>query len=144
MPTRPSGPPDTSVSVPATLEEVRRLTDCVRAFAEAHKSSEAAVIDLELAAAEAANNIVLHGYDGALGEITLHLTQDQEGLWIELVDSGVPIPAAVLDRPSSAEHSAESGRGLAIISACVDELAYETAHGVNRLSLLKRRTAAEG
>ena len=137
MPTPPSAPPEAAISVDAQLEEVRRLTDCIRRFAEAHGSDEAALIDLELAVVEAANNIVLHGYSGAAGRISLQAVKSDDRLCVELVDTGAPIPAASLERPASAEHCAESGRGLAIIRACVDELAYESANGVNKLSLLK-------
>ncbi|HEV2080563.1 MAG TPA: ATP-binding protein [Allosphingosinicella sp.] len=139
MPPRPCAPPEATITVAAKLEEVRRLTDCVRAFAEAHDSGQDALIDLELAVAEAANNIVIHGYDGTPGEITLHLARQPEGLRIELLDSGAPIPAAVFDHTSPAPDGAESGRGMAIIFACVDELAYESADGINRLKLLKRQ-----
>ncbi len=138
MPPRPSAPPEAAITIAATLEEVRRLTDRVRAFAEAHDSTEQVLIDLELAVAEAANNIVIHGYGGASGEITLQLSRPPEGLCIELLDSGAPIPAAMFDRTSPAPNGAESGRGMAIIFACVDEIAYESADGINRLSLLKR------
>jgi serine/threonine-protein kinase RsbW len=98
------------------------------------------LIDLDLAVAEAANNIVLHGYGSDESQSFQVSIRTQEGaLVVELSDSGRPIPAHLLDAPAPAPLDAECGRGFGIIHACVDALKYRSEAGVNRLTLVKNR-----
>ncbi len=138
MPKPPSAPPETELRVAATLLEVRRLTDCVRSFGLAHGLGEDTLVDLELAVGEAANNIVIHGYRGSAGEIALRIAQAGSDITVELADRGAAIPPDKLDALSAVDVHAESGRGLGIIRACVDTVAYASTDGVNRLTLSKR------
>jgi serine/threonine-protein kinase RsbW len=104
------------------VEEVRRISEALAIAAGEAGLSPGELIDLDLAVVEAANNIVLHGYGGD-GERSYE-----------------PIPAQRLAASSSAPFDAECGRGFGIIHACVDELAYESEGGVNRLTLIKNRS----
>lgn len=103
------------------------------------KLGEMEVVEFELAVVEAANNIVVHGYQGRFGEIELRAMVESTGVLIELIDLGRPIPSELLDDPPVASLDAERGRGLAIIRSCVDRLDYATVEGVNHLRLFKVR-----
>jgi serine/threonine-protein kinase RsbW len=125
-----------SIRIPARLEAVAQLASVVRAAAKAAGLGEVAIVELELAVVEAANNIVAHGYDGRSGEIEMRVVQD-DGLAVELIDTGRRIPPGLLDNPPSASLDAERGRGLAIIRSCVDSIDYSVVDGTNRLRLFK-------
>lgn len=96
-------------------------------------------MDLELAVVEAANNIVTHGYAGA-SEARYQAVIDVRGSYLEvaLSDRGLPIPAARLDANPNMPCDSESGRGIGLIKACVDEFEYTSSGGVNRLILRRR------
>lgn len=99
---------------------------------------DVAMIDLELALVEAANNVVLHGYAGRQeGTIAITVNRVGDVLVIELRDGGVPIPRSVLSAHLPASIEAECGRGIAIIRSCIDDIGYSQEGGVNVLRLAK-------
>jgi anti-sigma regulatory factor (Ser/Thr protein kinase) len=120
------------------LDEVAQFASVVREEGRAAGFGETEVIELELAVVEATNNIIAHGYDGSSGEIEMRVLQDG-GVRVELIDSGRPIPAGLLDNPPDVGLDAERGRGLAIIRSCVDYLDYSRREGANQLRLFKAR-----
>lgn len=130
-------------SCAARLEEVERLAAHLRRCGTALHVDDGAMIDLELALVEAANNVVLHGYAGR-GDGAIAMAVDRVGdmLVIELRDRGMPIPAGAFTAHHSAALSAESGRGLAIMRACVDDIGYRQEGAVNVLRLAKHLSAA--
>jgi serine/threonine-protein kinase RsbW len=133
--------PPLVLSLKARLEEVRRISEAVAVAARKAGLSAGELIDFELAVVEAANNIVLHGYEGderQSFEVTIRV--QSQGLVVVLADSGRPIPAQRLQSANPAPVDAECGRGFGIIHACVDALAYESVDGVNRLTLVKNRS----
>jgi serine/threonine-protein kinase RsbW len=133
--------PPVVLSLPARLEESRRISDALSSAAAEAGLSAGELIDLNLAVAEAANNIVLHGYEGDERQsFQVSIQIRDEGLAIELSDRGRPIPADQLSASAPAPLDAECGRGFAIIHACVDMLAYKSEGGVNRLVLVKNRS----
>jgi len=125
---------EASFTIEADLSQVRELARFVRQEAGLN---EAALADLELAVVEAANNIILHGYGGGGGLIRCHVQRGADAVRVTLSDSGAPIPEDMLRNAQPTSQMAESGRGLAIIRACVDEIAYTSAAGANRLTLVK-------
>lgn len=123
----------------ARLEEVRRLSEALNDAAPSAGLAADALIDLDLAMVEAANNVVLHGYGGGSeDEIELLVRRSGDIVEVELRDRGVPIPSRLLDAPAPPMLDGESGRGLAIIRVCTDELHYSSRDGENRLLLKKR------
>jgi serine/threonine-protein kinase RsbW len=124
------------IHIPADLLQVRRLAEAVRRYGSEAGLPPVAIDDLELAVVEAANNIVIHGYEGGSGQIEMRLTA-YCGLWVELRDRGRAIPPETFACSSAPQTSDESGRGMAIIRACVDETRYRSGDGINRLTLFK-------
>ena len=119
--------------------------------------NEDSVSDILLAATEACTNVVLHAGRSAAA-FTVAATVDGAACRVEVTDAGrgcrvpgVPrlgrrarvTPAAV---PTGSEVSdqaalAESGRGFAIMSACVDEVTLRTAPGRGTRVVLDKRIA---
>jgi anti-sigma regulatory factor (Ser/Thr protein kinase) len=127
------------VRIEARLDLVRQLGEVAQAEAVRAGMSEAQAMEIELAVVEASNNVVAHGYSSSPGWIEMRVVPEAEGLCVELLDRGSPIPAGLLDDPPEVAIDAERGRGLSIIRACVDRVQYASEDGVNRLTLFKAK-----
>jgi serine/threonine-protein kinase RsbW len=117
---------------------------------------EDSVDDILLAATEACTNVVLHAGQSAAA-YTVAATVDHRACRVEVTDAGrgCRAPGAKRRRSSSAhgpaeagpgdrgDHGglAESGRGFAIMSACVDEVTLRTAPGQGTRVVLDKRIA---
>ncbi len=94
---------------------------------------------VELAVAEAMNNIVEHAYaDNPDGRIHLDLELLPEGVSIALSDRGVAMPDGAVPAGSmpAPETLPEGGWGWSLIHACCDGLHYERVHGANELTMV--------
>ncbi|HWH22515.1 MAG TPA: ATP-binding protein, partial [Allosphingosinicella sp.] len=96
MQSKPFGPEAEilgELRLPAQLEEVRRLSPLLSDAAGAAGLDPTAMIDLELAMVEAANNIVIHGYDGgSQEEFEVRIFRQGDILAVSLGDRGRRIP----------------------------------------------------
>ena len=82
--------------------------------------------DLKLAVTEACGNAVRHAYPGAAGDVSLVFAIDDARLQMTVEDYGDGIQAPdALDEAEELERPLESGMGMPIIRAIVDELAVE-------------------
>jgi serine/threonine-protein kinase RsbW len=124
------------IRVTAELGAVRELAQAVREAGVQARIGADALVDLELAVVEAANNIVIHGYGATSGAIEMRIVAG-DGLQVELRDQGRPIPAEKLAESAAPFTLCEGGRGLAIIRSCVDRFDYRSEGGTNRLTLFK-------
>jgi serine/threonine-protein kinase RsbW len=120
--------------------------------------NEDSVSDILLAATEACTNVVLHAGQSAPA-FTVAATVDGAACRVEVTDAGSGCRAprgvrrlgrrarTVPEVPSSdhelPDHAAlaESGRGFAIMSACVDEVTLRTAPGRGTRVVLDKRIA---
>jgi serine/threonine-protein kinase RsbW len=130
------GEPILQLTVAASLEAVRTASRTLEARLADLGADDGAVADLNLAFVEAANNVVVHG--GGDAAMQLSVVVEPGMLRMELIDAGAAIPEAVLSADAPDDPLAESGRGLGLIRACVDELTYSSEFGRNRLVLLRR------
>lgn len=102
-------------------------------------------IRLGTAVAEIVGNIVEHtqrldppGSDSRRMQVVVWCTADEVGA--EFVDNGLPV-AIDLSEVTMPDPEAESGRGLALTLAAVDDLDYERTNGRNHWRLVCRRSA---
>lgn len=110
---------------------------------------------LELALAEALNNVVEHAYEGKGGRIRLIIEAEPAGLYCEVTDFGRALPGgdpphagAGLDpRATKTESLREGGWGWHIVQALTQDLGYRRSGDENRLwfrIVLDGRCAKEG
>ena len=108
--------------------------------------NEESVDDILLAATEACTNVVLHAGQSAPA-YSVAATVDSAGCRVEVTDVGQGCRArpARARRPA-ADHGdlAESGRGFAIMEACVDGVSLRTAPGQGTRVVLDKRLEWEG
>jgi len=120
--------------------------------------NEESVTDILLAATEACTNVVLHAGHSAAA-YTVAATVDDGACRVEVTDAGrgCRAPRAKRRRSSTAHGAsegtlserethdqaglAESGRGFAIMSACVDEVTLRSAPGQGTHVVLDKRIA---
>lgn len=123
-------------------DDVDTVQDFLEALWEEH--DDVAALDrmaFETAIAELAANVIQHA-DGGSG-VTCVLTVDIEadGLRATLKDTA-EAGGFALRTVEMPDVLAEDGRGIALIQALVDDLAYDRVDGVNRWTISRRRSSA--
>jgi len=83
--------------------------------------------DLKLAVTEACGNAVRHAYSGGEGDVSVIFTIDDSRLLMTVADHGAGIraPDSPEDEAEALTGPLESGMGMPIIRAIVDDLAVE-------------------
>lgn len=83
--------------------------------------------DLKLAVTEACGNAVRHAYSGAEGDVRVVFAIDDERLLMTVEDrgEGIRLPDTLVEAEDELSGPLESGMGMPIIKAIVDELAVE-------------------
>jgi len=126
----------------ATQWAVRDLLIDLRAWLRALNLSDVNCGTVEIALAEALNNVVEHAYPADLpGDIALDLALTAACLRCELRDQGAALPGLVppdaglpsIDGPR--ESLPEGGFGWSLIRTLTSRLSYERRDGENRLTL---------
>ena len=129
-----------TVTVPArpeALDDVHRALAAL--WAEVPDVQMTDRLAFETALTEVAGNIVQHACAAPALDLTLEIDVAADRLAARFQDAGRRSTVR-LDQVSLPEGLAESGRGLALAVALVDELVYRREAGVNHWSLVRRRT----
>lgn len=135
----------TTLEVAATYHAVRELAERLRELCQSAGVDDPAVMDLELATVEAANNIVEHGFAGgsvADGRIAMQINIEPAQVAVMLMDQGPPVPSELFSKCRTVSGEAESGRGVGIFQSCVDRIGYCREGDSNILLLEKDRAVA--
>lgn len=126
----------TAPAEPASLERVHALL--AEVWSDHEDVTETDRMFFEVAVTEVAGNIAEHAPDGAPLDFTLHVRVHCDRMDAEFVDDGrsAQIDLAGVAMPST---MSESGRGLAMTLAAVDELAYRRDGDTNHWHIMRRR-----
>ena len=132
--------PERKVTVPARLDQIETVCDLVGESALEAGFTDQDSYRCQLAAGEACENIILHGYQKETGgDITVTVEFDPGQLTIILCDQAPPFNPA--ESPPSREWSVEDppigGLGLVIIHKVMDEVDYTRIKGENCLRMKK-------
>jgi len=134
----------TSSTFPAQFEFLDEIREFVAEVARSGGFSEKAIYSLQLAADEAASNIIEHAYEGVT-DASLELSCDMRGdlIVITLRDWGKPFDPSEVKEPNiSAELSDRQigGLGIYLMRKLMDSVHYEsTPRTGNLLTMTKRR-----
>jgi serine/threonine-protein kinase RsbW len=133
--------------VPGTLTyrniAVRVVTDAAKRVGAEEREPAHDVADDEFesqvvsAFGEAFNNIAIHGYDGAKGDVDITIDIQTDAIAIELVDGGRSFDPNMIPSPEL-ETLPEGGMGLFIMRSFMDEVEYRPGPP-NKMKLVKRR-----
>lgn len=100
--------------------------------------NEDSVADILLAATEACTNVVLHAGQSAPA-YTVAATVDSVACRVEVTDAGDGCSGRCRGRARRSADLAESGRGFAIMRACVDAVTLRSAPGQGTRVVLDKR-----
>jgi serine/threonine-protein kinase RsbW len=129
-----------SLTVPAEPRALDRVHDAVaELWTEVPGVGPADRMAFETALVEVAGNVVRHACDGPGLDLTVDLAVRADRLEAHLRDRGRRSEARLEDVALPGELE-ESGRGLALAAALVDELAYRREGPVNHWTVVRRRT----
>ncbi|MDE4132354.1 ATP-binding protein [Phaeobacter sp. QD34_3] len=100
------------------------------------------VDEVQIALAEAVNNVVEHAYAGKTpGDVRIRCSLDPQRLWIDISDAGDPFPEGQLPEGKPAnidvplDQLPEGGFGWFLIRELTSDIQYERNAGNNQLSL---------
>jgi serine/threonine-protein kinase RsbW len=135
-------PTDFTLTATASELAVRDTLLTVRARLSAQGVSDDTCGSVELAMAEALNNIVEHAYaTDKPRDILLNVSITPDRLCFQLCDGGAPLPGLCLpqgalpDRSGPIDDLPEGGFGWFLIRDLTERVAYERRDGVNHLTL---------
>lgn len=148
----PNGPQhDVMFQIDGSPEAVRGLLVSLRQHLHAVGIEDDLCGSIELAVAEALNNIVEHAYaPSGQGPLWLGIQNHPERLTFQLRDQGAPLPGLELPAGQLPEASGplddlpEGGFGWFLIRDLTDSLDYQRMSGKNQLTLEFRRTPGPG
>ncbi len=124
-------------------DNIAMVCQCARALAIQAGTSEDCASSIELAVSEAVTNSIEHAYQWETDrEVIVYIDFYYNCMHIEVNDNGLPLPAGNLDTDTDSISTddalmAESGRGLAIMTALVDQIVAKQENGWNKLLMSK-------
>ncbi len=136
--------------LPTSLENLETLSSTIGEFIAQLELEPAVVYQLELATCEAFSNIVRHGVNHDPEQsVGITLSYGENGVEVALSDCGKPIPQEILRAlerrnkslpepdPNQQASWPESGIGLQLIFAMMDDVSYFSQKGRNELIMVK-------
>ena len=129
---------------PARFEFLDEIRDFVAQVAREGGFTEKEIYSLQLAADEAASNIIEQAYEG-ITDASLDITCDMQGemIIITMRDAGAPFDPSKVKQPNLKADLSErqiGGLGLYLMRKIMDEVRYESdAKTGNLLTMIKRR-----
>ena len=129
----------------AKFEYLDEIRDFVGEIAHSGKFSDKDVYNIQLAADEAASNIIEHAYEGVSdGVLEISCGLKNDVLTIILVDHGESFDPSDVPMPNLKADLSErkiGGLGLYLMRKLMDEVSYnvDSKNNSNTLTLIKRR-----
>jgi serine/threonine-protein kinase RsbW len=124
--------PVVRLSFPAKADYLLLARLALAGLARGVRIDEEVLADLKLAVTEACGNAVRHAYSGDGGRIDVAFVVAPDRLEMIVEDEGtgltVPLDGSAVSEDEPALESFESGMGMAIIRAIVDELEVREGH----------------
>jgi serine/threonine-protein kinase RsbW len=133
-----------NITFPARFEFLDEIREFVAQVAREGGFNEKETYSLQLAADEAASNIIEHAYDGVF-DADLDITCDMYGnaLIITMHDMGIPFDPSTVKQPNLKADLSErqiGGLGMYLMRKLMDEVRYESNSKTgNLLTMIKRR-----
>jgi serine/threonine-protein kinase RsbW len=132
-----------SVQFTAKFEYLDEIRDFVGDIARAGGFGDKDVYNIQLAADEAASNIIEHAYEGVSnGSLELSCEAKNGSITIIMVDHGESFDPSAIPMPDLKADLSErkiGGLGIFLMRKLMDEVYYETKSTGNILTMIKRK-----
>jgi anti-sigma regulatory factor (Ser/Thr protein kinase) len=138
----PLPPTEATISTPATLEGLDRVTEAFEAFAADHGIPDSARRATQIVLDELLSNTARCGKVGEREPaVTVSLRLEGRTLDVEIVDDGIPYDPLGGEEPDTTlplEERPVGGLGVMLVTRLVDEIRYDGEGGRNRVRFRKR------
>lgn len=127
----------------ADINEIPRVSAALDQLMQVHSFSSEEILDVQLAVEEAVTNVIMHGYDGQAGEISILCKASRGIIEIQIEDTAPPFdPLSVPDPDFTADIQDRriGGLGIFLIRRVMDDIMYRNNEGKNILVLVKRKS----
>ena len=132
-----------SVQFSAKFEYLDEIRDFVGDIARAGGFGDKDIYNIQLAADEAASNIIEHAYEGVSnGLLELSCEVKNGSIIIIMVDHGESFDPSAIPMPDLKADLSErkiGGLGIFLMRKLMDEVHYESKSTVNILTMIKRK-----
>jgi serine/threonine-protein kinase RsbW len=131
------------ITYPAKFEFLDEIREFVAEIARQGGFNDKEVYSLQLAADEAASNIIEHAYEG-VANASLDISCDMQGDAIVIImrDEGLSFDPSQVKQPNLKAKLSErqiGGLGVYLMRKLMDDVRYESAGKSNTLTMIKRR-----
>jgi serine/threonine-protein kinase RsbW len=132
-----------SVQYSARFEYLDEIREFVGNIARRNGFNDKEVYNIQLAADEAASNIIEHAYEGE-SDASLFMTCDMKGgeIVITMRDTGKPFNPSLVKEPNLKADLSErqiGGLGVYLMRKLMDNVQYESTRAGNLLTMTKRK-----
>ena len=133
----------TKTTFPARFEYLDEIRDLVAQTAHEGGFTEKVIYSLQLAADEAASNIIEHAYEG-VSDATLDISCAMQGDMIVIImyDTGKSFEISKVKQPNIKADLSDrqiGGLGIYLMRKLMDKVSYESNSTGNMLTMTKRR-----
>lgn len=130
------------ITIPATTEGVRTVTDFVDEILEGMDCPMKTQMQIDVAIDEIFSNIVNYAYGDATGDATITVDTHEGGVGVSISfkDSGMPYNPLEKEDPDvtlSAEERPVGGLGIFLVKKTMDDVEYEYKDGCNIFTIHK-------
>jgi len=132
----------TTFAISANLSEIPRVSAAIEETMRTCAFSDDAILDMQLAVEEAVSNTILHGYRGAVGQVTIAIQAMHELVQVRIEDHAPPFDPLSHPDPYRESELAErriGGLGIYLMRQVVDEIIYQYIDRKNVLTLVKKK-----
>ena len=129
-----------SVTIASDTGAIPGVTAALEKLLKAHAFEEDEILDVQLAVEEAISNIILHGYRGGTGVITVCCKVTGEMAEVRIEDSAPPFDPLSMPEPDLAagiDGRTVGGMGIPLIRRVMDGITYRYENGKNILVLVR-------
>ncbi|MFH0967002.1 MAG: ATP-binding protein [Methanobacteriota archaeon] len=130
-----------TIVIHATIDAIEQVAIFLEEKLEKAEISMIEAARIQLAVEEAVTNVVMHGYDGEPGNISIWCKTSQNRVIITITDTGSPFdpttipPANII---ADLDNRNIGGLGVHLIRSVMDEVTYSRDGGKNQLTLVKK------
>jgi serine/threonine-protein kinase RsbW len=131
------------MTIESGLEQVLHVGAWVKGILKEVVSDDVAAYKIEVAVAEAVNNIIKHAYGLERGhEIEIEMSLSSERVIFTICDTGKAMRFPEVSRinydPGDRPHLPEDGMGIPLMKSIMDDVSYSHREGKNCIVLCKR------